>query len=122
MSIGMEYELDYGRVDENLDRTVTLIYDFSPGHSGTYWEPPEPPEIEITDVVFIAYPPTEMDLLIAEAIMQAQEEGGDLYEKLLELLDESIYAQQRDDEEAYAAHYLAEKEYYDSMEYQDYGP
>lgn len=81
----------------------------SPGSQGSYWEPPEPPEIEFTDVKIIELLDGDGEVVEAGTSWQKSLKAiaFDLAEVNRERLEEALSEQVGDYEEA------AREEYYD---------
>jgi len=93
---------------ENKSLEVEFECHVSPGSPGSYWEPPEPPEVEFADVTIIAFRNEDGDIELSPDLQHTLKDVAFiLAEKHRERLEEKLLERIGDYEEA------ALEDYYD---------
>jgi hypothetical protein len=92
----------------NKSLEVEFACDASPGSAGSYWEPPEPPEIDFADVVIVKLLNADGEIAVGPSWQRFLKGiAFDLAERDRSRLEESLSERVGDYEEA------AREEYYD---------
>lgn len=100
----------FDELGKGLNKSLEVDFEChaSPGSTGSYWEPPEPPEIEFADVEIIALADNDRAITVGPSWMEhLRTIAFDLAELHRESLEESLLERIQDYEEA------ALEDYYD---------